>query len=993
MKKQKIRHQYLTLTLISIFTLCLSSRFVFAALTEGHWVYEESTTSVLIDGGTAADPNDYVDVTSATILWGDGDEKSRTVVMIPAEIGGLDVSTFGNGAQNVTTNNKVSENFVLFPEGIETISARAIYDYNDTLGWSFPSSISSIDSNAFLSTNGGTYYGESGSAIESYCEDTSKTFKTYDEDGSTTFTITAGDNGYVLPNGTYHLPSALLEKGYSTAIDIVADIGYKIESITINGENYAIGTDTLNETQIEYSFSEDSSSIEVTFAEDPDDERTEEDNSYSYDCPDIVDGAVTEGAVLPDDVCDYVGISTGSVEKYINTMGISTGIYYAADGGFYEMTWKSQNQTTPEYYSKAEVINALYEDEGMVFGKDYDLVRLYNYFENVSSGPSTGEVILYTAYVYKTVTDDEVNFDDFGEVNVGDYESNDGYINTAVLFVQEGGDVSIRNLVAKDYTNATGPSEAGNFFGMGSAIHSDGGDNTTAATNILNEDTSFMQLINPQVLGPVNSVYATASGVIDILGGNIFSCSSGGHGPYVSTGGQILINVDNTNLIDADGTINIDPSTLRATKRPEAGIASMSRLEDTGEMMGEFEDHADNSTAIVTGDEAGTALATDTGGGVIVANQVSTKSYGLRSAGVYSIGYDESWVYCFNSTLRSGLDAGLCSASGGYLYAYNCDIEGVMGIKTRSGGSTSAEWTGVEVVNSSVAAYYDTDEMESVYDVATPEEALLYNEDSSQYPSDVLNLFIDKANSPSFYEDSLEWWFVDKSKTPGYSGGNMFAVIYVENSSAPITITRSKMVNQNYVEYGEVDSDDETPADNLLISVESAGTGNVTFIDDNSHVRWDLTGVSTDTTELDGDFYVGEYSEAGDDPNLGTGANTLNVEFINTEWEGAILRGDDTGVVNLVFDATSQWTVTETSTLASLTLANPKTIKAPAGYDVIMTVDDVETTILPGEYTGEIELSLVEKKPLKPREKKHFDPHKGKYNNDRAHRTTFLRRR
>ena len=138
-------------------------------------------------------------------------------------------------------------------------------------------------------------------------------------------------------------------------------------------------------------------------------------------------------------------------------------------------------------------------------------------------------------------------------------------------------------------------------------------------------------------------------------------------------------------------------------------------------ITGVFEEHSDDTTVIITGDESGTALATDTGGGVIVANQVLTKTYGLRCAGVYSIGSNESWVYCFNSNLNSYLDAALTSATGGYIFAYNCDMTGVMGIKTRAGGDASSDETGVYVYNSRVSAYYDTAEMESVYDVATPD--------------------------------------------------------------------------------------------------------------------------------------------------------------------------------------------------------------------------------------------------------------------------------
>jgi hypothetical protein len=103
----------------------------------------------------------------------------------------------------------------------------------------------------------------------------------------------------------------------------------------------------------------------------------------------------------------------------------------------------------------------------------------------------------------------------------------------------------------------------------------------------------------------------------------------------------------------------------------------------------------------------------------------------------------------------------------------------------------------------------DAEEMKNAYDVGdadTMREKLASGEidvDSIGVGYSQLNMFLDKANYPKFYEDSLDWWFTDRSKTPGYSGGNKFAVIYVENSSTPVYVEASKMVNQNYVEYGD----------------------------------------------------------------------------------------------------------------------------------------------------------------------------------------------
>lgn len=887
----------------------------------------------------------------ATILWGTGEEKSGNVVMLPATLGGYTVTTVGNGVQNISSNNKNEDVYFLIPEGVTTLSPRMIYDYNSTSGWSIPSTVTSISSEpaSFLSCPG-TFYGETGSAAESYAAtDATRDFVTYDADGSTTFAVTSGEEGYIQPNGTYHLPSGMLDGKHTINFHIVADYQYKIATLTVDGQTVAEAVGK-NEYDLEYTFTSSSAAIDVTYEEDPQDSRDPDEMSetFEYDAPEINKKAVADGAELPDDVNDYIGVNTGSTAKYNNTMGISTGAYYAADGKTYEMVKAYQVTDEPEYLSKAEAINGVYKKDKLVYGKDYDLVRVYNYYENVTSGPAQGVVSLYCTYLYKEI--DPADIPDENTV------TNDN-INTASVFVQQGGDLTLDDFTSYNYTSSKGPSEAGNFFGMGSSIHVDGGDATTPAATIINKGTSALTMHNPQILGTVNSIYATASGVIYIQGGNIFSCSSGGHGPYVSTGGQILLNTEGTDLVDADGVINRDADTLTAAERPSSDLGTMSRNDDD-EMEGVYQDHAEDVTVVVTGDEAGTALATDSGGGVIVANQVVTKTFGLRCAGVYSIGSNESWVYCYNSTLTSYLDAGLCSASGGYIYAYNCDINGVMGLKCRAGGNAEAEETGIYVTNSRVAAYYDDEEMMAAYDVADPDTMSAQIESGEIDLENLgtgyskLNMFIDKANSPKFYEDSLDWWFTDKSKTPGYSGGNKFAVMYVENSSTPIYVEASKMVNQNYVEYGDASKleDGQTPADNLLLSVEGAGSATVNFKDENDQTQWDLTGATDDTTELVGDFFVGAYSESTGSPDIGTGANTATVNFDNSQWEGTVLYGDTdeiTGVCNLSFDYKSSWKVTADTKVSNLEIYNVENIVADE--PVTITFDST-TTVVAGTY-------------------------------------------
>jgi hypothetical protein len=215
-----------------------------------------------------------------------------------------------------------------------------------------------------------------------------------------------------------------------------------------------------------------------------------------------------------------------------------------------------------------------------------------------------------------------------------------------------------------------------------------------------------------------------------------------------------------------------------------------------------------------------------------------------------------------------------------------------------------------------------------------------------------LNMFIDKANSPKFYEESLDWWFSDRSKTPGYSGGNKFAVMYVENSSTPIYVEASKMVNQNYVENGDPASLEagQTPADNLLLSVEGAGSATVFFKDENDETQWDLTGKTQDTTELVGDFFVGAYSEAAGSPDKGTGPNSASLNFENSQWEGTVLYGDEdeiTGICNLSFDKDSAWKITADTKVADLEIYDVENITADEPVTVTF---DSTTTVVAGTY-------------------------------------------
>ena len=64
------------------------------------------------------------------------------------------------------------------------------------------------------------------------------------------------------------------------------------------------------------------------------------------------------------------------------------------------------------------------------------------------------------------------------------------------------------------------------------------------------------------------------------------------------------------------------------------------------------------------------------------------------------------------------------------------------------------------------------------------------------------------------------------------------------------------------------------------------------------------------------------------------------------------------GVI-VTLDADSTWTVTDTSYLTALTLAEGAALAVPTGKSLSMTVDGVETPIAPGSYTGKIVLTVA----------------------------------
>ena len=808
----------------------------------------------------------------ATVVSTSDAIKTAEVILFPAELGGYPVRVIGANGTAVITN---ASGWVLIPEGVREICHGAFYDLNRTPGWSFPSTMSVLPETA-LDSCGGVFYAAVCPAAQAMGEATG-----HEVD------ITQMETA-VIAGGTYHVPAAL------AGVDLSA-----------------------------YAPKEESGVIDVYAAAAA---------AATVDVPSdsIIDGAVAIGAKLPDDVFEPVEDMSGEgAYRYMSTMGIETGTYYAVDGTLYEMVYITQNV---RYATKAQIINAVYETEGLVFGEDYDLIRLYNYVHSYQNGPRPGDFHIYTCYLYKSVGAEIT-----GAVTNAQWERAYEHIvdgadqviqgDVATLMVQAGDAVTVNGLESHNHTIAYGPSEAANFYGLGSAVLVDGGNATdykiTAFDGIdFGTDDSALILNDPIIVGTENVLYAVAGGTAYVSGGRYFGSSSGGHGFYVGMGGKISLNGES--FIDASGKPVIDYDVLQGlvADRPGLDLGTAERAELTEDWNAYaapvFSDVDDADIAIlVTADETGTALTTDTGGGVIVANRLSATTYGRGCAGVYSIGGDESYVFVYNSSLHSNMDSALVSASNGYIFAFNCDLEGVAGIKTRSGGR--GEWAGVEAYNSRIICSFDP-EAYDFYDLGSngdtwEDNAAAYEnwswaDDRGMVNAPMLNMFVNKTNCVwgSDLTTAQSYWFEDKTTAP-QTGEVMACVILT--GTAPVTTHSCLFVNDNYLDYAD------EGATNYLVAGDNGGSGTITFYDQNSKTKWDLTGASDETTELVGDIYVAEIVTMSG-PDAGSGPATVNAFFHNSEWTGKTVNWMQNA--NLTFDKDSFWTITEDCGVGELTL-------------------------------------------------------------------------
>ena len=975
MRKKQLLHR-ITAILLTLGMLMSFAAFPVAAeesvkytdLNGVTWIYESGKLQSVIDAGQTI-------------------ENGSVLLISDQNLGQKVTAVESNGFDNVVVGHKNNQ-YILIPTGIEAISAKAFYDFNYVKAVSIPASVTDVNFNAFdvlgrEINNATVIYGASGSAAETWAGDNSTATYHFEAVTEENFSVSAADGGFVYPSGSYYVPDSIKQEHIQHDFSVESNSGYVIESLTVDGTEISDAAGAKSYL-LSYTFSDASHEIFATFTysgEEASEENVAENTSVQLLGPvTVMEGesvAIDLGLSVPDNRIPAAAVAEGmdlsdvydevpaDASGYTASMGISTGDYYAADGIVYEMVFGT-NGTGENgdlgivFYNKAQVINYLYDTYDWVYGKDYDLIRMFHYDASVTGGNRKGTYDFHCAFAYKALEQQE-QYSGFSgtEAFYSENEMKAGITNYGTLLVQDqpenAGTYVIENLIANCYTRPDGPQEATNFYGLGSAVVVDGGtpskDEGYAEKIFTDEETTVVELVDPYIDGGANPVYALASSLIKLKGGTLFTGFSGGHGPYSSLQGQITINTDE-DIVSEDGTINTDIDTLTKTvlaERPgrfgwavrntdENGdpIAANdystlhAKLELDEDAIAAYEEANGDVTVATTANSSGSILVTDSGGGVIVANKLSGVAYSTGSSGVYSMG-GGSYIYVYNSRLESHIEPALNSVGEGYIFAYNTEMTGPIGILS-SGGDDH-----VHIHNSAITTELDFNmDFYDMTDPSDPEQLATYNQLLQDVEADELvnsnYLMIFPLNGDDM-ANFVSNWYEDKTQVPGKNGGNI--ALISTTSPSGITVDATKLTNNAYAKF----QDEGVP--NWLVSA-AGGTSTINFKNQNSQTKWDLTGKDDSTTELYGNLYCA--ASSGDGMWV-TSAGAMVVNLENSEWTGSI-ENRGTGVT-LNLDKDSVWTVTGTCTVSSLTLADGAKLLAPEGCTLSIAG---KTELAPGTY-------------------------------------------
>ena len=372
----------------------------------------------------------------------------------------------------------------------------------------------------------------------------------------------------------------------------------------------------------------------------------------------------------------------------------------------------------------------------------------------------------------------------------------------------------------------------------------------------------------------------------------------------------------------------------------------------------------------------GSGLTTDTGDGMVIAKDSHIEVFGMGSAGMYIIGSNSTGV-AENCTLRSWVDAGAVSASGGHIIAKDSTITGMAGFRNRGGatGISTFENCSINAANaySGTVTFFEGKEYEQTIDFCynwdfTDEEKAVYI--SNTVGDEKLSIF-EMSLPGSIYRNTVE----NTADTAKYdnlycgAGANGYNGIWNDNAAFASPYCWSTGESASYVTCFEFESSSITldlvnntydvqntyndanggavvqDFDFLVVS-EFGSNPTLNFIDHDETITGIIynegyttthknMGMPTkDESALTVNFVNSDFIGTFCDGNLGFWETDVVYENVNGETSnlnGNYFCATPNGKGNYSFDADSCWFIWSDSYVGTLTLADESCVESYDG--------------------------------------------------------------
>ena len=379
----------------------------------------------------------------------------------------------------------------------------------------------------------------------------------------------------------------------------------------------------------------------------------------------------------------------------------------------------------------------------------------------------------------------------------------------------------------------------------------------------------------------------------------------------------------------------------------------------------------------------GSGLTTDTGDGMVIAVDSHIEVFGMGSGGMYIIGTNSTGV-AINSTLRSWVDGGAVSASGGHIIGVDSSFTGRAGFRNRGGatGISTFENCAINCSNaySGTVTLFEGRPYEQTIDFS-------YNvnfdeEDAAKYITNNIDgerLSIFEMSLPgSIYRNTADN-LLDTAKydnmycgagANGYNGiwnrNDAFASPYCwstgesasyvtcfEFESSSITLDLMNCTYEIENTYNDPDSDAIVKDFDFLAVSEFGSNPTLNFIDHDEPVTGILynegysethlnMGMPTkDDSAMTVNFQNSDFVGTLADGDLGlweTDVTYLNVNGEETNLNGNYFCAVPNGGGNYSFDANSTWYVWSDSYAGTLTLADERCVESYDGTPKTVTL-------------------------------------------------------